>query len=442
LYQFNMHNFAISLIKLILVAGLVLSPGSGIPVFGEDLPESAAIAGFTGRPQKHNLSCEARSAADWATFLGTRIGENEILAALPRSDNPEIGFVGSPDGVWGLIPPRAYGVYPAALASALQSFRIAARAVRGMNWDDIRAEIAQNRPVIVWVIGQMWTAAPIEYQAKEGPKTVVAHFEHTMTVIGYTASSVQVFDAYSGMTMTFLKGTFLASWRVLGNLAIVYDPRVLTVEPPSPTPVVEPAAPTQPPAAPQDPSVEVPTRAPTPTLAPAQAQSIPQTPSTGFDSQLSPTAQVQENKQIQTVLVKTGDTLIAIAEQYNVSWQEIAEFNRLTYPYFLETGQMLRLPAGGDARPLPPANQLPAPTQPQATLTPTPGPASTNTPASTAPAAQVPENMDKPSVFVVQRGDFLIGLAKKFGMDWRQLAQINGIGYPFIIYPGQVLKLR
>ena len=416
-------------------------------MFGEDLPESAAIAGFYGRPQKHNLSCEARSAADWATFLGTRIGENEILAALPRSDNPEIGFVGSPDGVWGLIPPRAYGVYPPALASTLQTFGIAARAVRGMNWDDIRGEIVQNRPVIVWVIGQMWTAAPIEYQAKNGPKTVVAHFEHTMTVIGYTATSVQVFDAYSGTTMTFLKGTFLASWRVLGNLAIVYDPRVFTVEPPPPTPVVEPAVPTQTPAVTQGVPAEVPTMqpsgVPTSTLVLKNVQNISPTPSAADASRPSPTpAQAQVSGDILTVLVKTGDTLIAIAEQYNVSWQEIVQLNGLNYPYFLETGQILQLPDGGDAQPLPPVTQLPAPTKPQPTRNATVEPVSTNTPASPAPAEPIPENMEKPSAVVVQRGEFLIGLAQKFGLDWRQLAQINRIGYPYIIYPGQVLKLR
>lgn len=442
-----MRKYSIRFITCVLVAAFCLI---AIPVSGEDLPESATIAGFSGRPQKHNLSCEARSAADWATFLGTRIGENEILAALPRSDNPEAGFVGSPDGVWGLIPPRAYGVYPQAMANTLQTFRIAARAVKGMNWDDIRAEIAQNRPVIVWVIGQMWTAKPVEYQAKDGSHTVVAHFEHTMTVTGYTANSVQVFDAYSGTTMTFLKNTFLASWRVLGNLAIVYDPRVLTPELPPPTPPEEPAAPAEP-AVPTAAPTAVPTILPStsPTPSPALTPIVSPTPSPETTSQPTPTpVPVQGNLVSQSVIVKAGDTLIAIAEQFNLSWQELAEFNQLTYPFFIEPGQVLRLAAAGESARLPPVTETPTPTQLEPTLTlmlrsaAAEQAASTNTPVPPASAVQVPAPSEPVSVYVVQRGDFLIGLAHKYGMDWRQLAKINGIGYPYMIYPGQKLKLR
>ena len=131
----------------------------------DDLPEEAFISGFIGRAQKHSLSCEARSAADWASFLGIRIGENEILASLERSDNPEAGFVGSEDGLWGLIPPRAYGVHPPPIAKALRDLGVPAKAVDGMTWDDLRKEIAGGRPVIVWVIGQMWDGKPIQYTA-------------------------------------------------------------------------------------------------------------------------------------------------------------------------------------------------------------------------------------------------------------------------------------
>lgn len=431
-------------VALFLAAIFLFSVQPVISVAGEDLPKSATIPGFSGRPQKHNLSCEARSAADWATFLGTRIGENEILAALPRSDNPEVGFVGSPDGVWGLIPPRAYGVYPPALASTLQTFRIAARAVKGMNWDDVRAEIAHGRPVIVWVIGQMWTAKPIQYTANDGSKTTVAHFEHTMTVTGYTENSVQLFDAYSGTTMTFLKETFLTSWRVLGNLAIVYDPSVLQVAPPP----AEPPTPTQLLAVTQvTPEAEsTPQPSETPSLSPEGSQSATPTPSAVPVSQLTPTQQPGNETSAQpTVVVKSGDTLIAIAEQFNVSWQELVEFNQLAYPFFIVPGQSLRLTGNEEGRVLPDAVFLPTPTQPAPTPAAPDAPtekaeaALTSTPAA---AQQAPAEADESRVYVVQRGDFLIGLAKKFNVDWRKLATINGIGYPYFIYPGQVLKLR
>jgi LysM repeat protein len=42
---------------------------------------------------------------------------------------------------------------------------------------------------------------------------------------------------------------------------------------------------------------------------------------------------------------------------------------------------------------------------------------------------------------VVQKGDYLVALGRKFGVPWQTLASLNGIGYPYIIYPGQVLKI-
>jgi uncharacterized protein YvpB len=42
--------------------------------------------------------------------------------------------------------------------------------------------------------------------------------------------------------------------------------------------------------------------------------------------------------------------------------------------------------------------------------------------------------------YEVQYGDSLLGLANAWGVPWDSLAALNGIVYPFSIYPGQVLK--
>ena len=41
----------------------------------------------------------------------------------------------------------------------------------------------------------------------------------------------------------------------------------------------------------------------------------------------------------------------------------------------------------------------------------------------------------------VRRGDNLNAIAFKFGLDWREIARLNGISSPYIIYPDQVLRL-
>ena len=49
----------------------------------------------------------------------------------------------------------------------------------------------------------------------------------------------------------------------------------------------------------------------------------------------------------------------------------------------------------------------------------------------------------KPSgTYTVKRGDTLYSIAKRHGLDYRDLARWNGIGRDYRIYPGQVLRLN
>lgn len=43
--------------------------------------------------------------------------------------------------------------------------------------------------------------------------------------------------------------------------------------------------------------------------------------------------------------------------------------------------------------------------------------------------------------YVVQPGDTLSGIAQQFGVDWRALAELNGISDPELIYVGQTLRI-
>lgn len=184
------------------------------------LPAEVVIKGVVGHPQSLALSCESRSAVDWAAFFGTRIGELEFLNALPRSDNPEKGFVGDPNGVFGQIPPNAYGVHAAPVGALLRAYGIPAEDERGMSWDELRAEIAEGQPVIVWVIGSVWWGKAVPYESSDGERVMVAPMEHTVMVIGYSPYSVAVLDNHLVYSVPIER--FLASWGVLGNQAVYY----------------------------------------------------------------------------------------------------------------------------------------------------------------------------------------------------------------------------
>ncbi len=184
------------------------------------LPRSAAIKDIYGYGQLLPLSCEARSASDWARHFGIKIRELEFMARLPKSKNPEEGFVGSPNGGWGQIPPDAYGVHAAPVATVLSSYGARAKAVRNLSFDLLRSEIAAGRPVIVWVTGHVEPGKGTGYKI-DGKTITVARYEHTVIVTGYDEKYVTILDGktvYKRATNTFLQ-----SWKALENMAIIWS---------------------------------------------------------------------------------------------------------------------------------------------------------------------------------------------------------------------------
>lgn len=98
-----------------------------------------------------------------------------------------------------------------------------------------------------------------------------------------------------------------------------------------------------------------------------------------------------------TYKVVSGDTLSGIGAKTGISWQTIAQLNGIGSPYTIYPGQLLKL--GG---------------------------------------AIAPNN---PATYTVVSGDTLSGIGQKTGKSWQAIAQVNGIGAPYTIYPNQVLRL-
>ena len=414
------------LIPLIFLLTIWLLPKSGV-MAQTAVPDTAYINGLIGHAQGYNLSCESRAAADWAAFFGVSVSENEFLFNLPRSDNPDKGFVGGVNDPWGNTPPYSYGVHAEPVAQLLRNYGLNAVARRGLSWDELRTEVGNGRPVIVWVVGNVWSGAAQTYTAEDGSTTIVAPYEHTMILIGYDPTSVYLVNPASGLVEWHALSSFLTSWGVLDNMAVMAD-------------TATPAA--------------------------------------------------NENE-AQTYIVQPGDSLLTIAAQYNLSWYELAVFNNLATPDVIYVGQILRLPTAVQiaAAPTPTPTTAPEPTlEPTPAPQPTPTPHATYTvqrgdhlmqiartlgldwqviaqlnnlqppqyvvypeqvlllPAPIADGAAAP-TIEPPAdvtqaAYVVQPGDTLFKIATRFGLDWPTLAQLNGIGYPYQINVGQTLRLR
>jgi len=92
-----------------------------------------------------------------------------------------------------------------------------------------------------------------------------------------------------------------------------------------------------------------------------------------------------------------GDTLYSIARRFGTTVQAIIQANGIVNPGQIFAGQVLWIPSGGGSCP----------------------------PGSNA--------------YVVQRGDTLYSIARRFGTTYQALASLNGLHWPYRIYVGQRL---
>ena len=188
------------------------------------IPDSVYLKGVTSFRQSYPISCESRTAVDWADFFGVQIYESDFQFGLPLSDNPDKGFVGDVHDPWGQVPPYSYGVHAAPVATLLkEEYGLSARAVKNLSLENLKKEIASGQPVIAWVIGNMVGGIPSEFIDKEGNKVVVAAYEHTVIVTGYGKDHIRYLN--NGNFFQVPVDTFLNSWGVLGNMVIYHkDP--------------------------------------------------------------------------------------------------------------------------------------------------------------------------------------------------------------------------
>lgn len=112
-----------------------------------------------------------------------------------------------------------------------------------------------------------------------------------------------------------------------------------------------------------------------------------------------------------TYKVKQGDTLQSIADQFGLSLSELVGAN----PQLIQPNMILKIPEVGTE-----------------TTTSTTSGTTTTTGGGTTSTGKT---------YTVVSGDTLSGIALKFGTTYGLIAQLNGISPPYIIHPGQVLKI-
>lgn len=101
-------------------------------------------------------------------------------------------------------------------------------------------------------------------------------------------------------------------------------------------------------------------------------------------------------------VVKAGQNLTQIARTYGVSVQAIVKANNLWNPNLIYPGQSLLIPV---------------------------------------PCSTPPPSTQCSKIHVVKRGEYLKSIAARYGTTWTAIANLNNLGNPNLIYPGQRLKV-
>lgn len=148
-----------------------------------------------------------------------------------------------------------------------------------------------------------------------------------------------------------------------------------------------------------------------------------------------------------TYTVQLGDTLATIARSFGISAAALAQANDITNSDLIWVGQKLIVPvSGGDgnrAQPQASVTPIPVPLPSTSLVAPAAQPAATAVPTATA-AAPVPEatagparaTAAGPKIHVVQAGETLSAIARKYGVSVGDLVAANGLGSPDVIRVG------
>jgi LysM repeat protein len=123
----------------------------------------------------------------------------------------------------------------------------------------------------------------------------------------------------------------------------------------------------------------------------------------------------QKNAAPATYTVKSGDTLLAIAINQDVSWQELADVNGLEEDTFLQIGQELILPGAGGTVQIAVAG------------------------SGSEAASQI--NNQVARTHSVKAGDTAYGIALQYDVDWEELLRLNNLQEDSLLQLGQELQL-
>jgi uncharacterized protein YvpB len=205
-------------------AALAIAPSTPVPPGASTILQRPPLALILDAPvykQKRSLSCESSAAAMAANFYDIALSEERILAALPRHDNPHLGFRGDVDGTYGGL--LDYGVYAEPIRQVLTQWGLEVEHLSG-GIDEIKRQIRNGRVVIAWITYDLQTQSPTQVTTSDGQMVTLVPYEHAVLVIGYNRDGLWVNDPFAGIQTFYRAQDFVRSFSYLGNMGLVVAP--------------------------------------------------------------------------------------------------------------------------------------------------------------------------------------------------------------------------
>ena len=129
--------------------------------------------------------------------------------------------------------------------------------------------------------------------------------------------------------------------------------------------------------------------------------------------------------------MKSGDTLTGVAQRYNIGLSDLAAANNLKTNSNLILGRTITIPANGTVSVTSTSNSTATSNNSKSST------ASTEKASSTSTGKKLGNTVS----YTVGSGDSLIGLARKYGVSTKELADMNNIAVDTMLQRGQRLTV-
>lgn len=142
--------------------------------------------------------CEITAVTMMLRYQGSKVTKLSLTLEMPRSSNPNKGFVGNPYSSYG------WTVYPPALMKLVKKHAHSAVNLTGTSVATLKKQINRGHPVTLWVSGV------------DGFNT------HALTMTGYSPTRIYYNDPWTNKKTSMTTASFKKYWRRDGQRALSY----------------------------------------------------------------------------------------------------------------------------------------------------------------------------------------------------------------------------